>query len=277
MGTSNLICVVSGGNYRVAHYCNHDGYPEGQGAMILEFLRSEKVNNLRNNLDKCVFISQSEYDEKRKEIGWIPGRGYSLEAYNKFKETYPSLSFVTGAEILDIVAEATEEVKLYNEYDFSRNSLSCEWAYVIDFDANTFEVYEGYNKKPLDKSERFYSTEISDDGFYPVKLHATFSLDNLPDKDTFLTACEPSEEPACEPSEEPECPEVSKSVPDLCNNDNKRKMTIDPVVVTMAVRVLMDLKMKSPELLKMIVRLYLTDNSNHTNKVHSQNKKKKRS
>jgi len=194
MGTRNLICVVSGGKYHIAQYCNHDGYPKGQGLYILNFLKTPMVNNLRHNLEKCVYITQSEYEEKMKEVGGNPKIGFTIPALEKFHNLYPSLGCSTGAKILDIVAQATADVKLTNDYDFSRDSLFCEWAYVIDFDTETFEVYKGYNEDPLDESERFYYPEACDDGFYPVKLHATFSLDNLPDKDTFLATCEVDEE-----------------------------------------------------------------------------------
>lgn len=68
---------------------------------------------------------------------------------------------VTGADVLKVIASAPNGVKLRNDYDFSRDSLFCEWAYVIDFDKNTFEVYQGFNEKPLDKSERFYSEVLT--------------------------------------------------------------------------------------------------------------------
>ena len=38
MGTRNLVCVVKGGEYKVAQYGQWDGYPTGQGETIVEFL-----------------------------------------------------------------------------------------------------------------------------------------------------------------------------------------------------------------------------------------------
>lgn len=64
----------------------------------------------------------------------------------------------------------------------------------IDLDKNTYEVYEGFNKKPLDGSERFYFlTPIAEETYredpkeyYPVKYVTEYSLDNLPDDEEFL-------------------------------------------------------------------------------------------
>lgn len=75
--------------------------------------------------------------------------------------------------------------------------MFCEYAYVIDFDKNTFEVYEGFNTTPLAETDRFYSKELyeyANTQYYPVKLKASFDLSNLPDTDEFLSVCEPKEE-----------------------------------------------------------------------------------
>ena len=51
--------------------------------------------------------------------------------------------------------------------------MFCEWAYVIDLQKGTFEVYEGFQKEPISEDERFYSffeqPEHRTDAYYPVK------------------------------------------------------------------------------------------------------------
>ena len=63
--------------------------------------------------------------------------------------------------------------KLVNREEFAGDILLCEWAYVVDLQKGVFEVYEGFQKEPLDKSERFYSfsqqLEHRRDTYYPVK------------------------------------------------------------------------------------------------------------
>lgn len=200
MGTRHLICVVSNGEYKVAQYGQWDGYPSGQGLSILNFLHSDQLAAFKENLPKCSWISEDDIAKYWSEFGVnIRENGsISYEIYNKFSAKHPQLSRDTGADVLKVIASAPDGVKLRNDYDFSRDSLFCEWAYVIDFDKNTFEVYQGFNEKPLDKSERFYSEVLTqysyNNTYYPVKLLTSFDLSNLPSEDEFLKVCEPPED-----------------------------------------------------------------------------------
>lgn len=200
MGTRHLICVVSNGEYKVAQYGQWDGYPSGQGLSILNFLQSDRLAAFKENLPKCSWISEDDIAKYWSEFGVNirENSSVSYEIYNKFSAKYPQLSRDTGADVLKVIASAPNGVKLRNDYDFSRDSLFCEWAYVIDFDKNTFEVYQGFNEKPLDKSERFYSEVLtqysSNNTYYPVKLLTSFDLSNLPSEDEFLKVCEPPED-----------------------------------------------------------------------------------
>lgn len=135
MGTRHLICVINGGDYRIAQYGQWDGYPEGQGAAILKFLKSPMAERLKKNLGNCTWITNDEYEKLWEEFGvdakqeWI-----DHDVYQDFCNKHPELSRDAGAKILEIVAGATGKIKLQNSLNFSRDSLFCEWAYVIDFD-----------------------------------------------------------------------------------------------------------------------------------------------
>jgi len=200
MGTRHLICVVKGGEYKVAQYGQWDGYPEGQGVEILNFLHNGFIREvferqLQNNIS---FGTEEELHEQWKicgadDSGWVDSKVSDLHA-----KLYPENCRDTGADILSIIQLTQKPLKLCNSLDFAGDSLFCEWVYVIDLDKNTFEIYEGFNHSPIDENERFYGLDVQPehrtDKYYPVGLVATFNLNNLPTKEEFLNTFKKDDE-----------------------------------------------------------------------------------
>jgi len=184
MGTRNLTCVMLDGEYKVAQYCQWDGYPEGQGAAVLDFLsnkmdREKFVLMLKNSR----FGSSREIGALWKEYGADDSGFVTSDIVDKFKEKYPQLHRDMGASVLEYIQEADCPVLLGEDLDFAKESLMCEWVYVIDLDKNTFEAYEGFNKEAVE-NERFAGPVV--DGYGPVKLVKTYSLDSLPTEEQFI-------------------------------------------------------------------------------------------
>lgn len=162
MGTRNLIVIKHENEYKVVKYCQWDGYPEGQGAIALGFIRK---------MDKNLFV------QSLKNIKYIS----SDESHNYSKHTYPQLYRDDGADILSRIYNAQSEF-IFNNSDlkFAADSLFCEWLYLLDLDKDTFNVFKGFQKSPLLPTEEFYWLSISkpeDDEYFPVKLLKSFSLD----------------------------------------------------------------------------------------------------
>ncbi len=190
MGTRNLTIVISDGITRIAQYGQWDGYPSGQGATALNFLLNTNLEKFKRKLKRCRFFTKrknAELDKFMKSIGSNDG-WMTMEQVAKYKERYSLLSRDNGAEILKLVFESKDRtIWLQDESDFAGDSVFCEWAYVIDFDKRTFEVYSGFNDKPLDENERFaYLKSRDDKKYYPIKLLKEYSLDSLPTMEEFL-------------------------------------------------------------------------------------------
>jgi hypothetical protein len=198
MGTRNLTMVQKNNKLVVAQYGQWDGYPSGQGALVLGFAKkiSSKLNRIKfeKQLKKCVNITEKEIKKLYKSVlgasyskdGWV-----TIEQSNKLKNALPTLHRDTGADVLDIIFHSKDEIiYLEDSSSFANDSLFCEWAYLINLDTNQLEVYVGFNKEPLEKSERFYSTNTVDDGYYPIKLLHTYDIDNLPKEKDFINLLE---------------------------------------------------------------------------------------
>ena len=192
MGTRNLISVFKDGNFKVAQYCQWDGYPSGQGADILKFLKSADMSKFRAQVDKVDWVTQEQMKEAVRKIGIDPeARFITMAQSDKLKEAHPEWSRDTGAGILSLVLER-DDLKLKNAVDFAADGLFCEWAYVVDLDNNKLSVYSGFNKG--DGHGHFSHLAPSEDKYAVVGLVKEYPLDSLPEKDQFVQELEPSED-----------------------------------------------------------------------------------
>lgn len=217
MGTRNLTMVISNNQIKVAQYGQWDGYPSGQGLTALATLKeiAEKNNwdSFRNKVNSLRWFTEAEYEDLKKMSD------------DELMSKYPQLSRDWCAAILEaiytgqvvkeerdwlrnkstVVTTTFPNIECMQDYSgFAADSLFCEWAYVIDLDKMTFEVFKGFNKEPLVEGDRFYELQdklIAEKAakgrqveYYPVKLVKSYDLNNLPDGRTFCNECEEREE-----------------------------------------------------------------------------------
>ena len=185
MGTRNLTIVQLDGEYKVAQYGQWDGYPECGGLEALTFARKLADAAVRSrfeaNVRKCRYLTESEIDEINHRI--------QTGEITNWPKVYPELSRDTGRRILDMIYDREDGMRLNNEIEFAADSLFCEWAWLIDLDANRFEAYKGFNKEPLREDDRFAFLNGKDEqGYYPIRIVADWDLNGLPDDKTFLAA-----------------------------------------------------------------------------------------
>lgn len=194
MGTRNLTCVYLDGEYKVAQYGQWDGYPEGVGSACLDFLRKMDEDKFKAELRKRKPVPEGYIGEILAELGCKDG-WMSMEQSARFRKQFPEFHRDTAADILKLIMRDEVGPYLRPEITFAADSLWCEWCYVIDLDMRTFEVYGGFNKKPLTEKDRFFFLEEvserehrGDDQYHPVKLVAAWSLNALPTEEDFLNA-----------------------------------------------------------------------------------------
>lgn len=181
MGTRHLIAVQKNNEYKVAQYGQWNGYLSGQGDNILKFFHENDLETFRNKVDNCFFGTQEQIDEAYAPYtngdGWM-----TMEQSNAFKLTeFSHLSRDTGADILNVILKSNGPLMLIDQIDFAKDSLFCEYAYVIDLDKDILEVYQGFNTDPLPEGARFTGAAKDDDDYQAVKLVASFQLENLPE------------------------------------------------------------------------------------------------
>lgn len=208
MGTRNLTMVIDPkGVTKVAQYGQWDGYPDGQGATILEFLKTVDLDKFIQKLESVQFDNNEQRNEFLKSIGVLEGKSADEAQTKLYFERYKHASRDIGGQILNnIMEDESEKIFLIGDEEFAADSLFCEWAYVIDLQKKTFEVYQGFNHTPLVEGDRFFhlmenSKEDNErrssrgsDSYYPVKLIKEYNLTELPEKVEFVKECDPQEE-----------------------------------------------------------------------------------
>lgn len=168
MGTRHLIAVMDDGKYKVAQYGQWDGYPEGQGVDVLEFLsETGNIKKLKEALGKVRYLDKrddkfcKEYD--RNAPTWSSDPDNRTPEQKRWFKSYISRDL--GAKILCNIANSNDdEILLKNSIEFKDDALFCEWYYIVNFDKNTLEVGD-----------------------------IEFKLDNLPTEKEFLEACKQNE------------------------------------------------------------------------------------
>ena len=192
MGTRHLIAVQYNGEYKIAQYGQWDGYPSAQGVEVLKFIsNNDYLEKLKSKLPNVRFID----DEKDKDF---------IESYNKSAPEYPNnldsrtpeqkmwyesyMSRNLGFRILENIANSQDkEILLNNRITFAADSLFCEYAYVVDLDSETFEIYRGFQKSPPAQGERFANLEVDKGSeYFQVTLVKKYDLSNLPTREQFL-------------------------------------------------------------------------------------------
>ncbi len=182
MGTRHMIGVVVDGDFKVAQYGQWDGFPDGQGQKIVDFLLSDRYTGQREtflaHLRAARFASPEEVKAAWIAAGASPDSDMvGLDVADKFKAANPQLSRDCGAKVLDYVLLCVAPV-LKDSRDFAGDSLFCEYAYVLDMDGERLEVYRGFNQRPVPEGQRFAHLPAGN-GYFPVRLLFTFPFAEL--------------------------------------------------------------------------------------------------
>lgn len=210
MGTRNLTIVIDkSNNLKVAQYGQWDGCPSGQGVTVLEFSRDKNnIELLQKRFSIIKFYNTdthdiddyiNKYNNKAPKLFKEQDNRTSADKY--WWETTQSRNL--GGKILQslininlnlLPEEHNKNIYLFNDIDFVKDSLMCEYVYCINLYTNKFMVFEGFNK---DKSKEHELCKTIDEvieaqykdykyKYYGCKLIKEYDLDNLPDKTTFL-------------------------------------------------------------------------------------------
>ncbi len=131
-----------------ATYNHSDSYPGGLGCDIAHFLaglQPGELEMLKQQVSQLRWVKEEETptsEDKRRFAQFA-----DLERSGKIPDNwYCLLRQVQGVNSLPHILAGKLTV-LIDSTEFLQDSLFCEWAYIINFDDNSLDTYEGFQKK----------------------------------------------------------------------------------------------------------------------------------
>jgi len=160
------------------NYNHYDSYPDGLGRDVLHFIVDVNKENgwdkFKENSNDIIPITEKRITdpdiiEKYKKYADL---SVSTKTYDDPYCLFRKIQDSWMPEILK------GELKHFTFNDnFIKESLFCEYAYVINLDTMKLEFYDGYQKESQ-PSNRFGEIP-NEDGYYPCRLVAVFDLQKI--------------------------------------------------------------------------------------------------
>jgi hypothetical protein len=181
MGTRGFIGFVANDHESITY--NHwDSYPEALGVTMLSFARAiEDRAAVKRSAAELVHVSDDAppTDEQIEALARFTNR--SVGELKDRPEWYQVLRKTQGDPAMVLAAGYVE-----HNPEWPVDSLFCEWGYLLDLDREVLEVYEGFQTSA--HAEGRFHDRGRRDGYFPVRLVATYPLDALPSEEAFLAA-----------------------------------------------------------------------------------------
>lgn len=182
MSTRGFISFVVDGVTKTA-YNHHDSYPEYLGVNVLDWTREVDLKAAATAVGKLRVVTDEDRPTDADIDLLAPFYSPNVGGPSERPSWYQLLRGTQGDPAAMFAAGVIEDGS-----EFPGDSLFAEWGYVVDFDTHVFEVYVGFQTEP--HNEGRFAHLPRRDGYYPVRLAASWPLDSLPDVSTFADAAE---------------------------------------------------------------------------------------
>lgn len=144
MGTRNLFTIIHDGKLKLAKYNQWDGYLDGQGKALSEFIVDDlEFDRLILGLTKIVFLDENK-DET--QIDAIYAKMNSVTDFDQ-KMEYPLITRdTTIGDQLRAISQGVFNLPTVNAIAFKKDGLFCEYHYELNLDSGMISVYRSGNE-----------------------------------------------------------------------------------------------------------------------------------
>lgn len=178
MGTRGLYGFRKDGVDKLT-YNHFDSYPSYLGANIIRFIKNHSQEQLNTLYNRIVLVKEDQKPTPEQKAFCVRAGLYNEAVSTRsIDDWYCLLRNLQGDMGAYAKLLALEDMPIYmiDSHEFIKDSLFCEYAYIVNLDDNVLEFYVGFQTRP-DANNR-YGVE-SDEGYYPCKLIRRFPLEDI--------------------------------------------------------------------------------------------------
>jgi len=169
MGTRGAIGFYRNGQTK-ATYNHWDSCPFGLGVSFLGQILAFDLEQIAGAMDRIELVSEQSTPSPEAIERYTPFADTAVGG-QRIDDWYCLLRNVQG-EITPFIDGTVDH--MIDSTDFLRDSLFCEWAYIVNLDTGEVECHRGFNTNP-EASGRYVAVESIDpsapgDTYYGVRL-----------------------------------------------------------------------------------------------------------
>lgn len=186
MGTRGLYGFRKGGVDKTTY--NHwDSYPDYLGDAVAKLCTAHTPEQFSSFFDRITLVKEGGKPTP-EQIAYCQSRGWCdlTVSTRQAEDLYCLIRNLQGnmGELSKAISGDGEFI-MTDSSEFIKDSLFCEYAYIINLDTNNLEFWEGFQRSPQEGNR--YGVDCDDHGYYPCRLALTLPLN---DTDTMSDAVE---------------------------------------------------------------------------------------
>jgi len=190
MGCRGVYGFVSKGEMKVT-YNHSDSMLGALGERVVEFCRHMQKEQLWDDLKRRLKDVALVQESDKVSADVLGLRKYATLAKTAKKESsdvtwYNLLRPYQGGEMLWKISKG-EVSHMIDSANFPQNSLFCEYAYIIDLDNMTLDIFIGQQREASEGNPFGVAHEtFGGTNYYPCRMVASYYLDKLPLGDKWM-------------------------------------------------------------------------------------------
>jgi hypothetical protein len=156
-------------------YCHFDSYPSYLGGLVLEFIQKTPAEDMRGIFNRITLVKEDDPKDAPSEALQRKYQEYFDETVAGGRKTdwYCLLRRAQGD--LGVYARGVRHMIDFNE--FIKDSLFCEYGYIVNLDTEALEFWLGFQREP-DPGCR-YGTSRNGSGYYPCQMAGALALGDI--------------------------------------------------------------------------------------------------